>query len=101
MENVYLVQTRWSVDMDSGVYTYIFDSYEKSCIFFNDLIIDEIENTWISDHYSDGKFDEQIDHENINCEKDSNDIVYQKWYVQQRYDWVYYTEISLDVKELQ
>ena len=97
---VYMVQTRWNMDTDCGVDNLIFSKYKDALESFFNIIKDEKEYTWANDYLENDKFNDEIDFYSINYDESDDKEVYRKWYIQQKYDWCYYTEVTLDIMEL-
>ena len=89
------------MDTDCGVDNLIFSEYKNALESFFNIIEDEKKNTWANDYLETDKFNDEIDFDSINCDESADKVVYRKWYIQQKYDWCYYTEVTLDIMELQ
>ena len=77
--------------------------YEKPSVAVDLLVFtieDEKINTWANDYLENDKFNDEIDFYSINCDKSDDKEVVRKWHIRQKYDWCYYTEITLDIMEL-
>ena len=98
---VYMVQVRWNMDTDCGVENLIFSKYKTALESFFNIIEDEKVNTWANDYLENDKFNDEIDFYTINYDESNDKEVFRKWYIQQKYDWCYLTEVTLDIMELQ
>ena len=99
-KHVYMVQVIWSLDEDSGVDTRIFSNYKKAQKSFYNTVNDEIENTWVSDYRTDDKFDDGVEYDTTNYHYKDDEVLYRKWIVQQKYDWSFSTQVTLDIMEV-
>lgn len=104
MENkkIYEILLRYSTDDDTGVDSYITNTYEKAVKKFNEIIQEEktdiywIQNAFESeDSLKDYNFDTNIDIEyNDNIEHE----LY--WEITDKYDWYHHDILELRIKEI-
>ena len=97
---VYMVQTEWSTDDNEGVDTELFDNYKKALDGYYNSIDGELRDTWITAHITETGFDDEISFEHENYHFNDDLEVYRSWSVRQKYDWYFYTTVTLDIKEL-
>ena len=103
MENkkIYEILLRYSTDDDTGVDSYVTDTYEKAVKKFNEIILEEKNDiSWITNAFESEETLKTYEFDtNIDVEYNDNEEHELYWEITDKYNWYHHDYLELRIKE--
>ncbi len=101
-KKIYEILLRYSTDDDTGVDSYVTDTYEKAVKKFNEIILEEKNDiSWITNAFESEETLKNYEFDtNIDFEYPDNEEHELYWEITDKYDWYHHDYLELRIKEI-